>query len=132
MWGRIFMLALCFATGPIYPLRAQGMSECQELWVIRNSFFKRHGYCFHTPRAIAYFGNAGCLYSDQNAVPLSNSEGAEIRQLVAREHALACPTDPGIIATTPNPMPAPAGPSPSIPPAPGPATPSCQKYPELC
>jgi len=132
MWGRIFILALCFATAPICELRAQGMSECQELWVIRNSFFKRHGYCFHTPRAIAYFGNASCRYADQDDVPLSGAQTAQIRQVVAREHVLGCPTDPGIIATIPNPMPAPAGSPPTLPPAPQPSTSSCQKFPDLC
>jgi len=34
---------------------------CDQLWFGRNSIFKVAGYCFKTPRAIAAFGNAGCL-----------------------------------------------------------------------
>lgn len=108
------------------------MSECQELWVIRNFFFKRHGYCFHTPRAIGYFGNAGCRYGDEDDVPLSGAERAQIRQVVARERVLGCSTDPGIIATVPYQVPAPAGSPPTVPTAPQPSTSSCQKFPDLC
>src|SRR5690349_15037948 len=33
---------------------------CDDLWVQRNSIYKAYGYCFKTPKAINYFGNAGC------------------------------------------------------------------------
>src|SRR5205085_122943 len=52
---------------------AQAQS-CQDLWVERNSYYKQHGYCFKTSRAISYFGNAGCSYDNEGAVPLSPYE----------------------------------------------------------
>ena len=38
----------------------QGLS-CFDLWVARNEIYARNGYCFRTPRARRYFGNAGCF-----------------------------------------------------------------------
>jgi hypothetical protein len=64
---------------------------CDQLWFGRNSIFKEAGYCFKTPRAIAAFGNAGCLYDDINSVRLSteNQDFAEAIQIA--ERAKACP-----------------------------------------
>ena len=36
-------------------------------------YYKAAGYCFKTPRGINYFGNAGCRFDSENAVPLSRS-----------------------------------------------------------
>src|SRR5262245_16902249 len=46
--------------------------SCGDLWILRNSVFKDAHYCFKTPRAINFFGNQGCLYDDQAAVPLND------------------------------------------------------------
>ncbi|EJW09268.1 hypothetical protein A33M_1767 [Rhodovulum sp. PH10] len=67
---------------------AQGM--CQQLWVERNSIYKANGYCFKTRRAIAYFGNAGCVYEYEGAVPLSRRERARIGQIRAMERDYGC------------------------------------------
>jgi hypothetical protein len=63
---------------------------CQALWVERNSYYKAAGYCFKTPRAIAYFGNAGCRYDNEAAVPLSRGARARIAQIVRAEQRLGC------------------------------------------
>jgi hypothetical protein len=65
--------------------------SCEQLWFARNSIFKEAGYCFKTPRAIAAFGNAGCLYDDVDAVRLSpeNQNFAEATQRA--ERVKACP-----------------------------------------
>ncbi|MDX2289244.1 MAG: caspase family protein [Hyphomicrobiaceae bacterium] len=42
--------------------------DCPSLWIARNEIFKRHGYCFATPRGQDYFGNAGCTTPDQDVV----------------------------------------------------------------
>lgn len=68
---------------------AQG-GTCQELWVERNSIYKERGYCFKTERAINYFGNAGCRYDSESAVPLSESERARIAQIQRRERENGC------------------------------------------
>jgi YARHG domain len=74
--------------GAVGPAQAQG---CHQLWVERNSYYKRNGYCFSTPRAISYFGNGGCYITNMGAVPLSRGERARIAQIVAQERAMGCP-----------------------------------------
>jgi len=60
------------------------------LWVERNSYYKDAGYCFKTARAISYFGNAGSLYDNENAVPLSRATRIRIAQIVRAERAYGC------------------------------------------
>ena len=64
--------------------------DCQELWVMRNEIFKANGYCFKTARAINYFGNGGCSYHNEGAVPLSGGERAMIRSVRASERRQGC------------------------------------------
>ena len=82
------VVALTGLGGAVSPAQAQ---NCQALWVERNSYYKRNGYCFRTARAIGYFGNGGCYISNQGAVPLSRAERARIAQIVAMERAYGCP-----------------------------------------
>ena len=55
--------------------------DCQDLWVVRNQIFKNNGYCFKSAKAISYFGNAGCSYDSEAAVPLSKSDRMRIREI---------------------------------------------------
>ena len=64
--------------------------SCFDLWVERNSIYKRAGYCFKTARAIRYFGNAGCEYDDQADVPLSPGQRARVARIVRLERDLGC------------------------------------------
>jgi hypothetical protein len=64
--------------------------SCQDLWAERNSIYKAKGYCFNTPRGINYFGNAGCQYDSQNAVPLNRSERRTVNKLKRIENAKGC------------------------------------------
>jgi len=64
--------------------------SCSDLWVQRNSIYKRAGYCFKTSRAISYFGNAGCLYDDEARLPLSPAERSRIASIVGMERRLGC------------------------------------------
>ena len=81
----VVAVAALLLTAP--PADAQ---SCQQLWVERNSYYKRHGYCFKTQRAIAHFGNAGCRYHNEGAVPLSGAERARIAQIQRLEQAYGC------------------------------------------
>lgn len=63
---------------------------CQGLWVERNSIYKARGYCFKTERGINYFGNAGCRYDSESAIPLSRSERARIAQIQRLERENGC------------------------------------------
>ena len=82
------MLAIIVVT-PTNRAAAQG-DACFQLWVQRNTIYKANGYCFKTARAIRYFGNAGCRYDNEAAVPLSPYDRALIAQIRARERELGC------------------------------------------
>ncbi len=64
--------------------------DCQELWVMRNEIYKANGYCFKTARAINTFGNGGCSYHHEGAVPLSGGERSVIRSIRRSERRQAC------------------------------------------
>jgi hypothetical protein len=81
------VVAITGIDGAITPAGAQ---NCAALWVERNGYYKRHGYCFRTARAIRYFGNAGCYITNQAAVPLSRGERNRIAQIRAVERTLGC------------------------------------------
>jgi PAN domain/YARHG domain len=65
-------------------------SSCDQLWVARNSIYKMRGYCFKTQRAISRFGNAGCIYRNENDIPLTPADRAQIAQIRAQERAMGC------------------------------------------
>ena len=64
--------------------------SCQSLWVERKTYYKDGGYCFKTSRGINYFGNAGCRYDSENAVPLSRSARERIAAISRQEQRLGC------------------------------------------
>jgi hypothetical protein len=64
--------------------------SCDQLWYERNSIYKEAGYCFKTPRAISTFGNAGCMYDSEGALPLSPDQRARIAWIVRMERDLGC------------------------------------------
>lgn len=47
---------------------------CEPLRDVRNWIFKERGYCFKTPKAIADYGNDGCIYDDEALVPKNDYE----------------------------------------------------------
>ena len=49
-------------------------AECDILWEMRNTIYKENGYCFHTPKAVQVFGNAGCKFEDAGAMPMTSVE----------------------------------------------------------
>jgi hypothetical protein len=69
---------------------SHAQSRCQSLWAERNSYYKEAGYCFKTSRAISYFGNAGCRYEDESAVPLSAGARNRIAGIAREERDLGC------------------------------------------
>ena len=64
--------------------------SCQQLWAERNRYYKAAGYCFKTPRAIKYFGNAGCRYDDEAVVPLPRGVRKFIAEISRTERNLGC------------------------------------------
>lgn len=63
---------------------------CDQLWTVRNGIFAARGYCFQTERGKQEFGNDGCHYADQNAVPLNDYERANIRLIQSIEKRRGC------------------------------------------
>jgi hypothetical protein len=110
---------------------AQPATECQQLWVQRNQIFKVHGYCFKTQAAVEYFGNAGCVYNNQDSTSVTSAERSFILRIAARERALGCHMESAApAAEPPSATPIPAG---SLPPAaPGASGDACKKFPGLC
>jgi YARHG domain len=76
--------------GPVQASDLQRLAECDILWEMRNTIFKENGYCFHTPKAIAAFGNAGCLYDEVEAVPLNAIERDNVATIKSVERRKGC------------------------------------------
>ncbi len=69
----------------------RGGPNCEFLWTMRNEIYKERGYCFRTQRAIGAFGNDGCQYQDQSAVPLNRFERANVGAISQVEREMSCP-----------------------------------------
>lgn len=63
---------------------------CQPLWEVRNWIYKENGYCFHTPKAIKVFGNAGCKYDEAADVPLNAAERHNVKAIKKAEAKKGC------------------------------------------
>lgn len=85
-----FMLAAAAFALPLLAAVPAKAQSCQQLWVQRNSIYKNAGYCFKSRRAIRYFGNGGCSYDSEAAVPLSGSQRARINRIRRLEAEYGC------------------------------------------
>ena len=63
---------------------------CANAWRTRNQIYKDAGYCFKTSRAIAAFGNAGCVHDAIHDVPLSPRQRREVQGLRDYERNMGC------------------------------------------
>ena len=82
---------LAFAIGTVLFWASEAAAQsCGDLWYRRNSIYKEAGYCFKTARAIQTFGNAGCAYDSEYALPLSPGQRAAINGIVRAERNLGC------------------------------------------
>lgn len=88
--GAVVALTTVAFAGPALPQDLFSLS-CPQLWLQRNSIFKAAGYCFHTPRGIRTFGNAGCAYDDERDVPLSDRDRQTINTIQQIERMKGCP-----------------------------------------
>ena len=74
--------------------RAQDLASgpnCDFLYTMRNAIYAEHHYCFKTARAIAVFGNQGCVSGDPNALGLNRIELGNAATILRVEHAKGCP-----------------------------------------
>ncbi len=65
--------------------------NCEFLYTMRNAIYAQHHYCFHTARAIASFGNQGCVTGDANALGLKAIELGNATTILQAEQAKGCP-----------------------------------------
>jgi hypothetical protein len=94
MKASVLTAAALIAVALVAPVRAgdiQGDAyDCHELWVMRNQIYKDNGYCFKTARAISYFGNGGCGYSNEASLPLSRQDRHVIGDIKRSEVRQGC------------------------------------------
>jgi hypothetical protein len=58
---------------------------------MRNTIYAEHHFCFKSPRAIATFGNHGCVTGDPNTLGLNRIERANGVAIPKAEQTLGCP-----------------------------------------
>ena len=88
---RLFAFAVIALTFAATTGSARAAISCDQIWYQRNAIYKEAGYCFHTPRAIAAFGNAGCQYDNEGDVPLSDRQRERVAGLQQEENYRGCP-----------------------------------------
>jgi YARHG domain len=76
--------------GLLWGLAPARADVCFDLWVERNSIYKEYGYCFKTPKAINYFGNAGCQDDYESDIPFSLADKGRVLAIKKRERTLGC------------------------------------------
>ena len=64
--------------------------SCEFLYTMRNSIYAEHGYCFHTERGRATFGNQGCVTGNANALGLNSIERYNGAAILRAERAKGC------------------------------------------
>jgi len=88
-----FACVTLLAAAALIYLRATNADACERMWVERNSYYKLRGLCFRTPRAIAHFGNDGCVEQDAAKVAekLSPLERQRVGSIRTWEWVYGCP-----------------------------------------
>ena len=64
--------------------------NCEFLYTMRNGIYADHGYCFHTARGRATFGNQGCVTGNPNALGLNSNERYNGAAILRAERAKGC------------------------------------------
>ena len=64
---------------------------CEFLYTMRNGIYAQHGYCFHTARGKATFGDANCVSGDPERLGLSRLEKSNAATILKAEKVKGCP-----------------------------------------
>jgi hypothetical protein len=90
---RIALGLAVVVAGAMLPTSHANAQSCDDLWVERNQYYKDAGYCFHTQRAIRYFGNAGCQTDSDAGARANMGPGvrARVNEIVRMEDRSGCP-----------------------------------------
>ena len=79
--------ALLFITASAQA-QSLGGYTCLDVQDAINIIYKRNGYCFQTEWARRRYGNAGCAYDDQSAVPIRSAEDREALDVLVRARSV--------------------------------------------
>ncbi len=75
----------------VYITRSQiADRSCELLWILRNSIYDDAGYCFQSARAMKWFANEGCRFTDEAEVPLNDYQRSNVEVLKEAEAARGC------------------------------------------
>ncbi len=64
--------------------------NCEFLYTMRNGIYAEHGYCFHTARGRATFGNQGCITGNPTMLGLNVIERYNAEIILRAERAKGC------------------------------------------
>lgn len=64
--------------------------SCENLAHVRNRLYHENGYCFHTKGPRELYGNAGCKWPVQSAVPLNRTERGNVAKIKRVEREKGC------------------------------------------
>jgi len=64
--------------------------SCENLWLIRNTIYYQHGYCFQTDRGRRTFSNSRCTTNSIGDLQLNSVEVANIAVLESVERRKHC------------------------------------------
>lgn len=65
--------------------------SCENLAHVRNRVFHENAYCFQSKTTRELYGNAGCKFPIQQAVPLNRAERGNIAKIRKVEREKRCP-----------------------------------------
>lgn len=68
--------------------------ECGRLWVERNAFFSKAGFCHDSALWQRSFPNGACTVTSSADVTLSDADRSRVSEIREREHVLGCKVDP--------------------------------------
>lgn len=89
--GRIVpALLICVLSAPALA----SPRECGRLWVERNAFFAKAGFCHDSALWQRNFPNGACTVTSSADVALSDVDRTRIGEIREREHVLGCKVDP--------------------------------------
>ena len=64
--------------------------SCQNLWLVRNTIYYQHGYCFQNERGRQTFSNSRCTTNSIASLPLNPIESANVALLESLERRKHC------------------------------------------
>lgn len=64
--------------------------SCQNLWLVRNSIYDDHGYCFKIKAAKDVFDNSDCYENDAARLRFNKHEQTNINRIVQIEKEKGC------------------------------------------